>query len=101
MPHRDVIIPCARRRGQPCMLVYVTEPAMLVLESDETELDVLRETLRRRYDRQYLVPFESSAAAAADRLTQLAAAGARSQSCLPQRRRSRALAVSSSPWPTG
>ena len=48
---------------------------MLVLESDQTELDELRETLRRRYDKDYLVLFESSAAAAADRLTQLAAAG--------------------------
>jgi thioredoxin reductase (NADPH) len=57
------------------MLVYVTDPAMLVLESDQTELHELRGTLRRRYDREYLVLFESSAAAAADRLAQLAAAG--------------------------
>ena len=48
-----------------CMLVHVTEPAMLVLESDQTELDQLRETLRRRYDKDYLVVFERSAAAAA------------------------------------
>ena len=56
------------------MLVHMTEPVLLVLESDQTELDILRETLRR-YGNEYSVQCEISAAAASARLAQFAADG--------------------------
>jgi hypothetical protein len=56
------------------MLVHVTEPVLLVLEIDQTQLDVLRETLRR-YGNEYSVQCEISAAAASARLAQFAADG--------------------------
>jgi thioredoxin reductase (NADPH) len=57
-----------------CMLVHVTAPVLLVVDGDQTELDVLRETLRR-YGNEYSVQCETSAAEASDRLAQLAANG--------------------------
>jgi thioredoxin reductase (NADPH) len=57
------------------MLVHVTEPVLLVLDNDQTELDELRETLDRRYGNEYLVHCENSAATATDRLARLAADG--------------------------
>jgi len=50
------------------MLVHVTEPVLLVLDNDQTELDELRETLHRRYGNEYVVHCENSAATATDRL---------------------------------
>ena len=50
----------------------MTEPALLVLEDTADEGDCLRATLKRRYAQDYDVICEGSAAAALDRLTQLA-----------------------------
>ena len=55
-------------------LEHMTDPALLVLEDTADEGDCLRATLKRRYAQDYEVICEGSAAAALDRLTQLAAA---------------------------
>ncbi|HMG31868.1 MAG TPA: FAD-dependent oxidoreductase [Jiangellaceae bacterium] len=53
----------------------MTEPALLVLDDEPDDLDQLQRTLGRRYGQEYLVICEASAAAALDRLAQLAADG--------------------------
>ena len=53
----------------------MTEPALLVVDDEPDDLDQLQRTLGRRYGQEYLVICEDSAAAALDRLSQLAADG--------------------------
>jgi thioredoxin reductase (NADPH) len=53
----------------------MTEPALLVLEDDPSEFEQLRGALGRRYGQEYVVLCENSAAAASDRLAELAGDG--------------------------
>jgi thioredoxin reductase (NADPH) len=53
----------------------MTRPVLMVVDDDPGSLGTLDETLRRRYERDYLVISEASPATALGRLRELRAAG--------------------------